>query len=153
MKNKKGEFISLFVYKFSNGQYYSQMSNQLSIIIIILISVYLLSVNLYGFILVKAQRNQLCSQDIIEQVENKEEDEEEDKKNESKFISIPQEAIKDFKIYLAGFLGGALAIYLSMFIFKYRLTNLGFMLLMPVFIAITVCLIVLLFQSGLFTVI
>ena len=63
----------------------------------ILGAVYLIAINVYGVLILKFQK------------QAREEGDEE---------SI---AIGDGKLFLTGFLGGALGIYASMFIFKYRL--------------------------------
>lgn len=78
----------------------------------VLAAVYTLSINVYGVLLLKFQKNA-------------------DPEN-------PDERVSDGKLLLAAVLGGAVGIYAFMFVFKYRLKNLGFMVIMPLLGAITV---------------
>lgn len=77
----------------------------------IILIVYLLAVNVYAFLLVKTNR------DAAEEDEN--------------FV------VKEGKYFLTGLLGGALGIYVSMFVFRFKTENLFLMSLMPVLIAIS----------------
>ncbi len=45
----------------------------------------------------------------------------------------------DGKILLAAVLGGAAGVYVAMFVMRYRLENLGFMVLMPVLAVLEAC--------------
>lgn len=90
----------------------------------ILGAVYLIAINVYGVLILKFQK------------QAREEGDEE---------SI---AIGDGKLFLTSFLGGALGIYASMFIFKYRLKSLFLMVMMPVLIALNVYAVVLLFTTN-----
>ena len=81
------------------------------ILIIVTLIVYLLAVNVYGFLLVKHDR------DLTEE-------------GEACAVS------KDGKYFVAGALGGALGIYISMYVFKYKLQNLFLMAIMPVLVTI-----------------
>ncbi len=78
----------------------------------VLAAVYTVSINVYGVLLLKFQKNA-------------------DPEDES-------ERVSDGKLLLAALLGGAAGIYAFMFIFKYRLKSLGFMILMPLLGALTV---------------
>ncbi len=78
----------------------------------IILIVYLLAINVYGFLLLSTQKK------------NKELGDEKAPK------------ISDGKLFLCGLLGGSLTIYLCMFLLKYRLTNFLFMVIMPIFIAL-----------------
>ena len=91
------------------------------LLLYILFAVYILAINFYSIMLLKSQRD--------EYGEN--------------------EAPKgDGKLILAAILGGAIAIYVSMFIMRYRLKNLLLMILMPVLGVLNVYLIVAAFRSG-----
>ena len=82
----------------------------------ILFAVYLVSINLFSFLLVKTQKQQT--------VENRE------------YI------ISDGKILFTGALGGGLGAYLALFIFKHKRDSISLMVLLPVFIALTIYLVV-----------
>jgi uncharacterized membrane protein YsdA (DUF1294 family) len=90
----------------------------------IVISVYVIAINVYGVLMLKFQK-----------VAKKNGDEE----------SI---IVSDSKLILTGFLGGSLGIYVFMFIFKYRLKSLVLMVLMPIFIAIDAYVVYFLFSGG-----
>ncbi len=77
------------------------------IILYVLYSVYILAVNFYAYRLVKAQYD----------------DFEDGKKT----------AFGDGKLYLAALFGGATAVYISLFLLKFRLGNFALMILMPLF--------------------
>ena len=74
----------------------------------IIIIVYFIAINFYGIIMLKYQKKSRETED-----ENL--------------------LIKDGRLYLTAFLGGALGIYVFMFIFKYRLKSLLMMVIMPIF--------------------
>ena len=93
-------------------------------IIYIVLSVYILAVNFYGILMLRFQ---------------KEDRENGDEENPS---------ISDGKLLLTGFIGGALGIFIFMFIFKYRLKSLVLMVLLPVFITLNVYAVVLGINGG-----
>ena len=88
----------------------------------IIVIVYLASVNFFAFMLVKSQKQA-------------EEDGETCK-------------IKDGKVFLTAVLGGATGVFVSMFIFKYRLTSLFLMVFMPVLIAVNVYIAIMAFSAN-----
>ena len=65
------------------------------------------------------------------------------------FASKPIQGI-DWKLFLCGALGGAITIYVCMFIFKYKLNNLLLMIVMPIFSAVNGYLWYMLLSSGFF---
>ncbi len=85
----------------------------------IILAVYLIAVNVYAFFLVKTKNDE----------------DDEDKSYDGKF-------------FITGILGGALGIYVSMFIYKYRLQSLFLMTIMPVLIAVNVYIIINLFLNN-----
>lgn len=93
------------------------------ILLYVLISVYILAVNFYSFLLIKSQRE--------------------------RFNEAESKKIGDGKLFLAAFLGGAITMYISMFIFKYRLNNMFLMLSLPVLSALNIYLFFLAYRSGL----
>lgn len=52
----------------------------------------------------------------------------------------------DGRIILAAALGGALGVYVAMFVMRYRLENLVFMVMMPVLAAVNLCMFYALFR-------
>lgn len=93
------------------------------LLLYIIFIVYILAVNFYAVMLLKAQRD-------------------ESGENDSKMTS------GDGKLILTAILGGAIAIYVSMFIMRYRLKNLLLMILMPVIAVLNVYLFIAAFKSG-----
>ena len=78
----------------------------------VLAAVYTVAINVYGALLLKFQKN-------AEEADDKD------------------ERVSDGNLLLAAVLGGAIGIYAFMFVFRYRLKSLGFMILMPMLAALT----------------
>ncbi len=78
----------------------------------IIVIVYYIAINVYGFILILLQRkaHEECSESHV----------------------------SDGKLFVAGALGGAAGVYIGMFVFKYRLSSLFLMVAMPVLITVNV---------------
>ncbi len=93
------------------------------LIVYVITIVYLLAINLYGILMLKFQKKAVEDNDTSAKV-------------------------SDAKLYLSGLLGGALGIFMFMFILKYRLKSLFMMVLMPVFIAISAYLVITLLNGG-----
>lgn len=93
------------------------------ILLYIVLSVYILAVNFYAVMLLITQRNE--------------------------FGDNPERPTGDGKIILAALLGGALAVYVSMFIMRYRIKNVLFMILMPVIAVLNIYFFYLAYSSGL----
>ena len=81
------------------------------IFLYVLLGIYILAVNFASYLLVKRQYEEWESGD-------------------------PTAHKSDGKIILAGLLGGASAIYVTMFCLRYRLSNLLLMIMMPVLAAL-----------------
>ncbi len=92
------------------------------ILIRVLVITYLLAINVYSFLLIFFQKKQT---------------EENDKTK-----------IKDGKLFITGMLGGALGVYVAMFILSYRLHSLFLMVTMPLLIVLTVYIIIVGFQGN-----
>ena len=93
------------------------------LLLYIIFIVYILAVNFYAVMLLKIQRDETCE-------------------DESKFSS------GDGKIILTAILGGAIGLYVTMFIMKYRLKNLLLMILLPVIGVLNVWFFIAAFRSG-----
>lgn len=83
------------------------------IFLTILLSTYILAVNFYAFRLLRTQRNRCASGEI-------------------------KEGDGDGKLLLAGVLGGAIAVYATMFFLKYRLESCILMLALPLLAVVNV---------------
>lgn len=89
----------------------------------IVFTVYIIAINFYSVMLLISQKNEYLT-------------------DESKLNS------GDGKLILSALLGGALGIYVTMFITRFKLKNMLFMILMPVIGALNVWFIVLAYRSG-----
>ena len=89
----------------------------------IVFTVYIIAINFYSVMLLISQKNEYLI-------------------DESKLNS------GDGKLILSALLGGALGIYVTMFITRFKLKNILFMILMPVIGALNVWFIVLAYRSG-----
>lgn len=97
-------------------------NKRMLIFIRILLGVYLAAVNFYGFLLIGQHKRA------------------EEEGNACK--------VKDGKIFVTGLIGGALGVYVSMFVFKYRLSNLTLMVFMPVFVAVNAYLAIVMYTQN-----
>lgn len=93
-------------------------------IIYVLTIVYLIAINLYGVLILRYQ------------------------KKEREIYEDQPPTVRDSKLMLTGLLGGATAIFVFMFIFKYRLKSLYMMVLMPLLIVLNVYTILAVFNGG-----
>ena len=93
------------------------------LLLYIIIIVYILAVNFYAVLLIKSQRDEFGEDERL-------------KKS------------GDGKLILTAILGGAISIYVSMFIMRYRTKNLLLMIALPVIGVLNVYLFILAFRSG-----
>ncbi len=92
------------------------------VLLYVIFTVYIFAVNFYAVVLLKSQKDE--------------------------FGENEQKPTGDGKIILTAILGGALAIYISMFCMRYRLKNILFMILMPVIAVLNIYLCLVAFRSG-----
>ena len=92
------------------------------VLLYIIFSVYIAAINFYAILLIRAQRDEDGDADS------------------------PKTG--DGKLILTAILGGAIALYVSMFIMKYRVKNLLLMIILPVIGVLNVYFFVLAFRSG-----
>ena len=93
------------------------------VLLYVIFIVYILAVNVFAIILVKSQKDEAI-----------------DENGKAKS--------GDGKLILTAMLGGAIAIYVSMFVMRYRLKNLLLMLIMPMIAVLNVYLCIVAFRSG-----
>ena len=122
------------------------------ILLYIILIVYILAVNFYAFL---SMRNLISSTEQAETpVSEKNEKEKTHKLEKAEAIEPPQktqrEFLPDWRLLVTGAAGGAITIYVCMFIYKYKLNNLLLMVLMPVLAAINLYVWILLFSKGFF---
>ncbi len=94
----------------------------LMLIRIILIT-YALSINVYAFLLIFFQKKQ--------------------------FEENTEKTVKDSKLFITGLLGGAIGIYVAMFVYSYRLQNLFLMIIIPILIVLNVYFLIMGFTGSL----
>ena len=88
----------------------------------ILAIVYILSVNIYSFLLIRSQKKE----------------QESDRSAKA----------KDGKIFLTGLIGGAAGAYIAMFALRFRTENLDLMIVLPLLIVLNAYLFIALFKTG-----
>ena len=114
----------------------------------ILVIVYISSLNLFSFFLLytqkKTRQKQQDRQNSLEQTEIQ--DFETKKKN--KDGDIDSKIITDSKLIVTALMGGAAGIYIAMFLFKYRLRNVLFMVFIPMIIVFNIYMIILIFNAN-----
>ncbi len=108
------------------------------IILYVLLIAYIVAVNFYAFMLVKSLKDKDREREIQQQVAPVSQQNTEPKKEE-RYLG---------KLLITGVLGGAITIYVCMFIFKWRRTDLLLMVLMPLLGILNIYLWILLFRSG-----
>ena len=120
------------------------------ILLYIILIVYILAVNFYAFL---SMRNLISSTQQAETTTNAK-SEKSHKSEKTEPVEPPQkkqrEFLPDWRLLVTGAAGGAITIYICMFIYKYKLNNLLLMVLMPVLAAINLYLWILLFTKGFF---
>ena len=119
------------------------------IIFYILFIAYILSINFYAFLLVKTARDKEKEEELRRQSAPLSDFSEDGKAT----VTPTEKELKPTekntgKLCITGALGGAITIYVCMFIFKYRRSDLLLMVLMPLLGVLNVYLWVLLFRSG-----
>ena len=111
------------------------------IILYVLLVAYILAVNFYAFLLVKSLRDKERQEELHKQAEPL--ISETSASTNERFLERPFS-----KLFLTAVLGGAITIYVSMFIFKYKRNDLLLMITLPLFGVLNVYIFVLLFRSG-----
>ena len=107
------------------------------IILYILFVAYILAVNFYAFLLVKSLKTQEMESALSNPANT----------------TQPKTDKSTSKLFITGLLGGAITIYVCMFIFKYKRSDLLLMVLMPLIGVINVYAWVMLFRSGFFIIV
>jgi hypothetical protein len=106
------------------------------IILYVLLVAYILAINFYAFMLVKTLRDKDREEEVQRQ----------GMPLTQTVPTVPQRYLG--KLLITGALGGAITIYVCMFIFKWRRTELILMILMPLLGVLNIYLWILLFRSG-----
>ena len=141
------------------------------IILYILLVAYILAINFYAFVLVKSFRDKEREAEVYRQASPLAQYAIPNEKHESESASLSSQPVNHgvdslpqgatdsqptqktlSKLLITGALGGAIAIYVCMFIFKYKRTELLLMVVMPLLGVLNVYIWVLLFRSGFFIV-
>ena len=111
----------------------------------ILLIAYIIAINFYAFILVKSLRDKEKQEELNASAEAVPSATEKDAAQDNVQTKTARPISK---LCITGVLGGAITIYVCMFLFKYKRTELLLMVLMPLLGVLNVYLWVLLFRSG-----
>lgn len=114
------------------------------LILYILVIAYILAINFYAFLLVKSLRDKEKQAELDEKLPpivgvNATASSTQPAKPPQKYLG---------KLLLTGILGGAITVYICMFILKYKRSDLLLMVLMPLLGVLNIYFWVLLFRSG-----
>ena len=109
------------------------------VILYVLLVAYILAINFYAFLLVKSLRDQERQSEVNTQAQPLASEQAQPQKPTAKPFS---------KLCITGALGGAITVYVCMFIFKYKRSELFLMVIMPMLAVLNIYLWVLLFRSG-----
>ena len=114
------------------------------LILYILVIAYILAINFYAFLLVKSLRDKEKQAELEEKLPPP------IGANATTPTSEPAKPPQKYfgKLILTGILGGAITIYVCMFILKYKRSELLLMVLMPLLGVLNIYFWVLLFRSG-----
>lgn len=113
------------------------------VLLYILLIAYILSVNFYAYLLVKSLRDkerEAEAKQIAAQLASPTPTQNAEPIRHTERLSG--------KLYITGLLGGAITIYLCLFLLKYRRSDLLLMIVMPLLGVLNIYLWVLLFRSG-----
>ena len=109
------------------------------IILYILLVAYIFAINFYAFLLVKGLRDKERQVELDQQAAPLVQSAEISPKKEDKGLG---------KLFITGALGGAITIYLCMFLLKYKRSELLLMVLMPLLGVLNVYIFFMFFKSG-----
>ena len=120
------------------------------VILYLLLIVYILAINFYAFLLVKSLKEREREEELRRLEEQGNPFSVPPHNGNSQNVT-PNEKINDKpigKLCITGLLGGAITIYVCMFIYKYKRSELLLMVLMPLLGILNIYFWVLLFKSG-----
>ncbi len=117
------------------------------IILYILLIAYILSVNFYAYLLVKSLRDKEREEEAKQAAIKMTAPASPTVPTPNTTLSHPAEKVSG-KLYITGLLGGAITVYLCLFLLKYRRSDLLLMVVMPLLGVLNIYLWVLLFRSG-----
>jgi hypothetical protein len=131
------------------------------VLLYILLIAYIVAINFYAFLQVKSMRDQELEASVRAEVQanaapvleaaenNKNSSATENKTSKTETLPDIKPSQRNLgKLFITAALGGAITIYVCMFIFKYKRSDLLLMVLMPLLGVLNVYLWVILFRSG-----
>ncbi len=120
------------------------------LILYILLIAYIFAVNFYAFLLVKSLKEKeiLAENRKRATIMSLPDGEQDETPKPAPQKERPSTERVSGKLYIAGLLGGAITVYICMFLLKYRRSDMLLMLLMPLFGVLNIYLFVLLFRSS-----
>ena len=119
------------------------------VILYVLLVAYILAINFYAFLQIKTLRDKDRQSKFQCQTPPFRTDDENSTERLSTTQNAPNQPEKiTGKLLITGLLGGAITLYVCMFIFKYKRSDLLLMVLMPLLGVLNIYLWILLFRSG-----